>query len=150
VKTPAGGRSTAWLGYPAISVSPMPHVAVDFSKVNIYLSFDLSIPLSRSTQPRPRAFNYCPPPCSRYPAPTFCSLTALPFNSDFDGNMGLFACIRCQATPYSTPYPRLGARPYRPSRIAPRRAIPSRVRRICYALRSGTARTVCFVAVESM
>jgi 7-keto-8-aminopelargonate synthetase-like enzyme len=29
----------------------------------------------------------------RYPAPTFYSLTALPFDSDFDGNMGLFACV---------------------------------------------------------
>lgn len=33
------------------------------------------------------------PPCLRYPAPTFYSLTALPYNSDFDGSMSLFACV---------------------------------------------------------
>jgi 7-keto-8-aminopelargonate synthetase-like enzyme len=40
-----------------------------------------------------KGVQFLPPSCPRYLAPTFCSLTALPFYSDFDGDMGLFACV---------------------------------------------------------
>jgi hypothetical protein len=36
---------------------------------------------------------FMPSTMPRYLAPTFYSLTALPFNSDFDGNMSLYACV---------------------------------------------------------
>jgi hypothetical protein len=49
-----------------------------------------------------RTFNSCPPRahhmshgCTRYRdlTPTFSSITALPFNTFCDGNMGLFTCV---------------------------------------------------------
>lgn len=109
VKTPPllYGIRHSWAS-PAISVvatiliSPIQYHCCSACRLLLYSNNKLSLltspssthaSLPRSTQPRPRAFNSCPPSCPRYLAPTFCSLTALPFNSDFDGIMGLFACV---------------------------------------------------------